>query len=81
MTEYEHPYHIEVTAESFYLPDQSDPDEAHYVFAYRITLRNVGSVSAQLVSRHWIITDGSIRSGRGVIEVLDFELLESRLAM
>ncbi|KAA3654978.1 MAG: Co2+/Mg2+ efflux protein ApaG [Proteobacteria bacterium] len=59
MTEYEHPYHIDVTAESFYLADQSDPDEGHYVFAYRITLRNIGSVSAQLVSRHWIITDGN----------------------
>lgn len=59
MTKYEPLYHIEVSAESFYLAEQSDPDEGHYVFAYRITLRNTGTVSAQLVSRHWIITDGN----------------------
>ena len=59
MTEATPDYHIEVTAVGYYLADQSEPDEDHYVFAYRITLRNTGTVSAQLVSRHWIITDGS----------------------
>lgn len=52
-------YSIEVTATSFFLAEQSDPDDDHYVFAYRITLKNTGSITAQLVSRHWIITDGN----------------------
>ncbi len=59
MTEFKHPYHIDVSAQSFYLEDQSDPDEDRYVFAYRITIRNTGTVTAQLISRHWIITDGN----------------------
>ena len=40
-----------------FIPDQSDPEENRYLFAYTITIRNVGEVPAQLVSRHWIITD------------------------
>ncbi|QID17049.1 Co2+/Mg2+ efflux protein ApaG [Nitrogeniibacter mangrovi] len=52
-------YRIDVTAKSFYLEDQSRPDEDEYVFAYRITLTNTGNVTAQLISRHWIISDGN----------------------
>ena len=40
-----------------FIADQSDPENEHYVFAYTMTIRNVGSVAAQLVSRHWVITD------------------------
>ncbi len=40
-----------------YLADQSDPSRNQYSFAYTITLTNSGSVPAQLLSRHWIITD------------------------
>src|SRR5690242_4422106 len=50
-------YSVAVTAHSTYLPDQSDEDEDRYVFAYTIRITNNGEVSAQLVSRHWIITD------------------------
>ena len=50
-------YAIAVTAHSTYLPDQSDEEEDRYVFAYTIRITNNGEVSAQLVSRHWIITD------------------------
>ena len=50
-------YEITVTTRAAYLPDQSDDDK--YVFAYTITLVNSGSVSARLVSRHWIITDAN----------------------
>jgi ApaG protein len=42
---------------SAYLADQSDPSRNQYVFAYTITITNAGTVAAQLVSRHWIITD------------------------
>jgi ApaG protein len=50
-------YAISVEAHAAYVADQSDPSRNHYVFAYTITLTNTGTVAAQLVSRHWIITD------------------------
>ena len=52
-------YRIEVHPMPQFLPEQSDPDNHRYVFAYTITVTNTGSVPAQLVSRHWIITDGN----------------------
>jgi ApaG protein len=48
---------IEVTVRTQYLADQSDETASRWVFAYTVTIRNRGSVPAQLVSRHWIITD------------------------
>ena len=50
---------ILVTAESRYLPDESDPAASRYTFAYDVVLRNEGDEGAQLVSRHWWVTDGS----------------------
>ena len=50
-------YVIAVTAHSTYLPDQSDEEDDRYVFAYTIRITNTGNVAAQVVSRHWIITD------------------------
>lgn len=50
-------YDIRVSARTQYLADQSDEAAGRYVFAYTITIRNSGSVAAQLVSRHWVITD------------------------
>ena len=50
---------IDVEARVQYLPDQSDLDAKRYVFAYTITITNTGTVAAQLVSRHWIITDSN----------------------
>ncbi len=50
-------YDITVTAESLYLPEQSDESADRYVFAYRIRITNTGAVAARLISRHWIITD------------------------
>lgn len=52
-------YRIEITPTPQFIPEQSDPDDNRYVFAYTIAIRNVGSVPAQLVSRHWIITDAN----------------------
>ena len=51
-------YQIDVTAIPQYVSEQSDPESERYVFAYTITIENVGTVPAQLISRHWIITDG-----------------------
>ncbi len=41
------------------LPEQSDPAAQRYAFAYTVTIRNSGDVTAQLVARHWIITDAN----------------------
>ena len=64
-------YEIEVVARPAYLADQSDPAKNQYVFAYTITITNTGNVTAQLISRHWVITDGEHRTqevkGLGVI--------------
>ncbi|MBB3102089.1 Co2+/Mg2+ efflux protein ApaG [Azomonas macrocytogenes] len=51
-------YHIDVNVSTRYLPEQSEPGQSRYAFAYKITIENKGEVSAQLLSRHWIITDG-----------------------
>ena len=42
-----------------YLPDQSQPPAGPYAFAYTVTIRNTGDVTAQLVARHWIVTDAA----------------------
>ena len=51
-------YSVTVDATPFYLADQSDPAHDLYTFAYHISIKNVGEVPVQLLSRHWIITDG-----------------------
>ncbi len=69
---------IAVSAATQYLPEQSDEPSGRYVFAYTITLRNAGSVAAQLISRHWIITDaqGLVQEVRGLGVVGAQPLLE-----
>ena len=71
-------YAIEVAAATQYLAEQSDEAAGRYVFAYTITLRNTGSVAAQLISRHWIITDaqGLVQEVRGLGVVGAQPLLE-----
>jgi ApaG protein len=49
---------ISVSVQSQYLADQSSPRDGRYVFAYTITIANEGTRTAQLRTRHWIITDG-----------------------
>jgi len=64
-------YSIQVEVETQYVKEQSLPDQDHYVFAYTITIHNNGSVPAQLLNRHWIITDANNRvqevKGEGVV--------------
>ena len=64
-------YDIEVSVETTYVAEQSEPEQDRFVFAYTITLFNRGSVSAQLLSRHWIITDADSQveevRGEGVV--------------
>jgi ApaG protein len=49
---------IRVRVQSVYLPDQSSPTDERFVFAYTITISNESTYTAQLRTRHWIITDG-----------------------
>ncbi len=48
-----------ITVSTEYVPQQSVPQAKRYVFAYTIRIHNEGSVTAQLKSRHWVITDGN----------------------
>jgi ApaG protein len=50
-------YEFSVAAQVQYLPDESDPERRQYAFAYTLTIRNSGQVPAQLIARHWVITD------------------------
>ena len=50
-------YDITIAVTSAYLAEQSDPSRNQYVFAYTITITNTGEVAAQLIGRHWVITD------------------------
>ncbi|NYT82664.1 Co2+/Mg2+ efflux protein ApaG [Alcaligenaceae bacterium] len=65
------PSDISVTVTPQYLPDQSDPPRQQYVFAYTVRITNNGKQAAQVVSRHWVITDGSQKTqevrGLGVV--------------
>jgi len=64
-------YDISVKAIATFVPEQSDEQENRYVFAYTITITNTGGLAAQLIRRHWIITDGSNQiqevTGLGVV--------------
>ena len=52
-------YQLYVTVETQYIASQSNSDEGKFVFAYTITITNNGTQAAQLLSRHWIITDAN----------------------
>ncbi|GAB3528035.1 Co2+/Mg2+ efflux protein ApaG [Photobacterium alginatilyticum] len=54
-----------------YIEDQSEPENQRYVFSYTITIRNLGNGEAQLLNRHWLITDANgkklVIDGEGVV--------------
>jgi ApaG protein len=52
-------YAFDVSVRTQYLAEQSDPARTNYVFTYSITIKNTGTVAAQLISRHWVITDAN----------------------
>ena len=62
---------INITVNPYYLEDQSEPEEQHYVWAYQVTINNMGKESVQLKNRFWKIIDsnGSKKevSGEGVV--------------
>jgi ApaG protein len=62
---------IRVSVKSFYLAERSSPASQQYAFAYTVRIANEGPETAQLKSRHWIITDGDGKvqevRGEGVV--------------
>ena len=54
-----------------YLPDQSQPPEGPFAFAYTVSIRNTGDITAQLVARHWVFTnsEGGREDVRGLAVV------------
>lgn len=61
-------YEFRVEVRPQYLQEQSAPEQGLYSFAYTITIRNTGEVAAQLIARHWIITNelGEIEEVKGL---------------
>lgn len=62
---------IKVSVETFYQPTHSNPAQSHYVFAYRITIRNESGHAIRLKRRHWYIVDSDSSrrevEGEGVV--------------
>ena len=62
---------IKISVNTEYQPEYSSPFNAHFVYAYKITIENYSDHTVQLLRRHWIIydTDGSVREveGEGVV--------------
>ena len=58
---------IRVTVKPIYLPDQSEPDQGHYVWAYQVRIENNGGQEVQLLNRYWRIVDsmGRVQEVRG----------------
>ena len=64
-------YALGIDVQTTYLDDQSEPGRDRYVFAYTIRIRNTGRIAAQLLGRHWVITDANGKveevEGEGVV--------------
>ena len=62
---------MSVQVQSLYIASQSSPEEERFVFAYTITIRNLGRNAVQLLGRYWLITNGNGREtevqGEGVV--------------
>ncbi|OIQ87185.1 protein ApaG [mine drainage metagenome] len=65
------PYQFSVAVKPEFLPEQSDPGQRVWAYSYSVSIRNTGSVAAQLISRHWFVMDETGRveevQGLGVV--------------
>ncbi len=52
-------YDLVVAVEPRFLPEESDPGKQQFIFAYTVRITNTGERPVQVISRHWIITDGN----------------------
>ena len=70
--------HIKVTVRPVYLDDQSAPNDSHFVWAYHVTIENLGQETVQLRGRHWRITDarGELHEVRGAGVIGEQPVLE-----
>lgn len=61
-----------------YLPEQSQPPDGPFAFSYTVSIRNSGEVAAQLIARHWVVTDaeGQVDNVRGLAVVGHQPLLQ-----
>jgi len=61
-------YECVVTVETMFLLEQSDEAQNRYVFSYTVNIGNIGSVAAQLISRHWVVAnaEGEVQEVRGL---------------
>jgi len=50
---------IKVEVKTLYIDSESDPEQNRFVFAYTVTIRNVGDTAARLLTRHWVIRDAN----------------------
>lgn len=50
---------VKVSIETVYQPEYSNPDNEHFMFAYKIRIENLGDYSVQLLKRHWHIFDSN----------------------
>jgi ApaG protein len=64
-------YTLEIRIATRFLDEESEPEDDRYVFAYTIRILNLGKRPAQLLARHWLITDGNGKveevRGEGVV--------------
>ena len=62
---------VRIVVRPRYVPEQSDPGAGQWLFAYHITIQNTGDKAVQLMSRHWVITNGEAQveevRGAGVV--------------
>ena len=52
-------YQCSVTVETLFIAEQSDIERNRYAFQYHVKITNTGTIAAQLISRHWIITEAN----------------------
>lgn len=64
---------VQVSVETFYQPDYSNPQQMEFTFAYRITIENHNGFPVKLLRRHWYIfdSDATLREveGEGVVGI------------